>query len=282
MINKKILKNLKLIVLDLDGTLLDKYGKISTESIEKINQLKQMGVLFSFATGRLHNAIVEHASLSDVRIPLISLDGAMIKSHTDNRIIYKSYIKRKHVIKAINLAENSLLKIALCHDSSIYYTKSNSLISQLMENFEGSFKEVESYDDIIDTILEIAIAGDFKNEIKKIEEKFKFPFALGLRTSFYKTPDQDGVYFLEIRNKNNSKGLGVLKLAKYLKISIKNTAVVGDWYNDKSMFRTKALKIAVANAVEELKEMADYVTTKTNDEDGVSEFLSMVIEAKNN
>ena len=76
--------------------------------------------------------------------------------------------------------------------------------------------------------------------------------------------------------------MGVLKLAKYLKISIRNTAVVGDWYNDKSMFRTKALKIAVANAVEELKLMADYVTTKTNEEDGVSEFLSMVLEAKNN
>lgn len=282
MIDKKILKNLKLIVLDLDGTLLDKYGKISAQSIEKINELKQMGVLFSFATGRLHNAVVEHASLSDVRIPLISLDGAMIKSHNDNKIIYKSYLKKSHVIKAIKLAEESLLKIALCHDSSIYYTKPNSLIAQLMENFEGNFKEINSYDDIVDTILEIAIAGDFKTEIKKIEEKFKFPYALGLRTSFYKTPDQDGTYFLEIRNKNNSKGEGVLKLAKYLKINIKNTAVVGDWYNDKSMFRTKALKIAVANAIEELKLMADYVTEKTNNEDGVSEFLSMVIEAKKN
>jgi hydroxymethylpyrimidine pyrophosphatase-like HAD family hydrolase len=55
---------------------------------------------------------------------------------------------------------------------------------------------------------------------------------------------------------------------------------IRDRYNDRSLFRTKALKIAVANAVDEIKQMADHVTKKTNNEDATAEFLEMVLEAK--
>ncbi|MEE9429929.1 MAG: HAD hydrolase family protein, partial [Melioribacteraceae bacterium] len=80
--------------------------------------------------------------------------------------------------------------------------------------------------------------------------------------------------------KKCSKGSGLVQLTKHLKIKIKDTAVLGDWYNDRSMFETKALKIAVANAVEKIKNMADYVTERTNNEDGTAEFLSMLLKAK--
>ena len=108
----------------------------------------------------------------------------------------------------------------------------------------------------------------------------KFPSAFGLKTSFYKSNDQDGVYFLEIRNKKCSKGDGLSRLAKYLKINLKYTAVMGDWYNDRSLFKTKAVKIAVANAVDEIKLLSDHITENTNNEDATAEFMEMVIEAK--
>ncbi len=55
---------------------------------------------------------------------------------------------------------------------------------------------------------------------------------------------------------------------------------MGDWYNDRSLFRTKALKIAVANAVDEIKLLSDHITKNTNNEDATAEFMEMVIEAK--
>lgn len=280
MLNKNILKKLELILFDLDGTLLNKYGEIGEKSIKYVHELKKMGVRFSFATGRLHNAIVKYATELGLESPLISLDGAIIKSYPTNHIIYESYIKANYVKKAIEMADNSLLKVALSHDEAIYYTYVNSLIPQLMDKYEAKFEEVHSYDDYIDKSLEIVICGDFKKSIKAIEEKMKFPSAFGLKTSFYKSNDQDAVYFLEIRNKKCSKGTGLIKLLKHLKVNIKHSAVIGDWYNDRSLFRTKALKIAVANAVDEIKEMADYITKRTNNEDATAEFLEMVIEAK--
>lgn len=280
MLDEKRLKKLEFILFDLDGTLLNKYGEIGEKSVEYVKELKEMGVRFSFATGRLHNSIINYASQLELNCPLISLDGATIKSYPANNIIYESFIKESYVNKAITMADAGLLKIALSHDEAIYYTAANSLVPQLMDKYDAKFKQIESYDDFTNRTLEIIICGDFKKAIKNIEEKMKFPSAFGLKTSFYKSQDQDGVYFLEIRNKNCSKGAGYKKLLKSLKINIKNTAVIGDWYNDRSLFRTKALKIAVANAVVEIKEMADYITKKSNDEDGTAEFLEMVVKAK--
>jgi len=280
MIDQKILEKLELIVLDLDGTLLNKYGEIGEKSFEYINELKKMGVKFSFATGRLHNSITHFASELNLDAPLISLDGAIIKSFPSNQIVYESYIKKSYVAKAIKMADEALLKVALSHDNAIYYTAENSLVPQLMEKYEAKFEQVDSYEPFLSRTLEIVICGDYKKSIKHIEDKMKFPSAIGLKTSFYKSNDQDGVYFLEIRNKKCSKGDGFLRLAKHLKINIKKCAVIGDWYNDRSLFRTKALKIAIANAVEEIKLMADYTTEKTNNQDGTAEFLKMVLEAK--
>ena len=267
-------------MFDLDGTLLNKYGEIGEKSIECVHQLKEMGVRFSFATGRLHNTIIDFAQKLELETPLISLDGAIIKSYPANKIIYESYIKKSYVKRAILMAEKALVKVALSHDEAIYYTESNSLVPQLMEKYEAKFEEVETYEEFIGRTLEIVICGDYKKSIKAIEEKMKFPSAFGLKNSFYKSNDQDGTYFLEVRNKNCSKGDGVQRLAKHLKTNIKNCAVIGDWYNDRSMFKTKAVKVAVANAVADIKNMADHITKRTNNEDAVAEFLEMVIEAK--
>ena len=280
MIDKTKLKKIQLVVFDLDGTLLNKYGEIGKETVELVHELKKYDVRFSFASGRLHNALVDYATELGLETPLISLDGTIIKSHPEGKIIYESYIKDSYVKKAIELADEQFVKIALCHDEAIYYTSADSLMVELMDKYEAKFQEVESYKPYISRTLEFVAADDYKQTIQLLESKMKFPSAFGLRTSFYKSQGENGMYFLEVRNKKCSKGLGLVRLAKHLKIKVKNTAVMGDWYNDRSLFRTNALKIAVANAVDEIKDMADYITDRTNNEDATAEFLDMLLKAK--
>jgi hydroxymethylpyrimidine pyrophosphatase-like HAD family hydrolase len=59
-----------------------------------------------------------------------------------------------------------------------------------------------------------------------------------------------------------------------------HAAVIGDWYNDITMFQTKAIKVAMVNAIPELINVADIVTTKSNREDGTAEFFEMVLKSK--
>jgi hydroxymethylpyrimidine pyrophosphatase-like HAD family hydrolase len=149
-----------------------------------------------------------------------------------------------------------------------------------MEKFGAKYQEVESFDKYFDKTLEVVLAGDNRAAIKFIRDKFSFPHSLGLNTSYFKSHTREGIYYLEIRKAGSSKGKGLLRLLKYLKLSPEDAAVIGDWYNDISLFKTNAFKVALSNAVAEIKKMADLITVKNNNEDGTAEFLEMVLKSK--
>ncbi|MEC8840087.1 MAG: HAD hydrolase family protein, partial [Candidatus Poribacteria bacterium] len=77
------------------------------------------------------------------------------------------------------------------------------------------------------------------------------------------------VEYIEFMNLQATKGLALKALAARLKIPISSMVAFGDGYNDKSMMETAGFSIAMANAVDEIKAIADYVTT-SNDDDGIA------------
>jgi len=279
MIEIEKLKNIKLIVTDLDGTLLNSSNEIGFKSQKLIKSLLATGMRFSFATGRLHSAALQYAIQLGLKTPLITLDGSIIKT-ISGEIIFESYLSRKYVKKSISLADYNLVNIALCHADAIYYTEHSPLVPQLIDKFGANYVQVDSLDDYLDETLEVVFAGDYKDSLKFIEKKMTFPYAFGLNTSFYKSQRKGKYYFFEIRKHGSSKGIALKRLLKHLKIKITDVAVIGDWHNDRSLFETNALKIAVNNAVSEIKLKADYITNNDNEDDGVAEFIEMVLKAK--
>lgn len=274
------LKNINLVVFDVDGTLLSDKGEVSEKTKQLVKELKKHGIIFSFASGRLHSALIPIAEELNIHIPLISLDGTVIKSYQGKEYVYRSFLKQKHVNKAIELSEKFLVNIALCHADAIFYTESNAVIPKLLDKYGAFYKEVKSYDDYTSETLEIVFAGDNRRIVAYLRDKFSFPFTLGCTISFFRSHTYDEIYYLEVRRSGSSKGKALLRLIKHLKTSVNNTAVIGDWYNDISLFETKVLKVAMQNAIAELKHNADIVLSKTNNEDGVSEFLETLLEAK--
>ncbi|MEF9968059.1 MAG: HAD hydrolase family protein, partial [Longicatena sp.] len=71
--------------------------------------------------------------------------------------------------------------------------------------------------------------------------------------------------------------LGLHELADYLGIDIKDTMAIGDNHNDAAMLREAGLSVAVANAVEDIKNICDYVTNANNNEGGVAEAIEKFI-----
>ncbi|GAB4289357.1 MAG: Cof-type HAD-IIB family hydrolase [Ignavibacteriaceae bacterium] len=274
------LKNIKLIIFDLDGTLLKNDGSIGKQTKRLINLLEEKNVKFSFATGRLHSAIVDYAAELNITTPLISLDGSYIKSYPDDAIVFESFIKERYVLKALSLAQEFVINIALCHADAIFFTEQNSLIPKILYKFGAKYTEVPSYEGLTANVLEIVFAGDNKRAISYIKDRLSFPFSFGIENSFFRSQGLDNIFYLEIRRKGSSKGEGFLRLLKYLKINPYHSAVVGDWYNDLSLFETKAYKVALANAVPEIKRKANLITKGTNDEEGIAEFLEIVLKSK--
>jgi Cof subfamily protein (haloacid dehalogenase superfamily) len=280
MIRKELLRRLRLVVLDLDGTLVDDEDNISEETVTLIKEIRKFGVEFTIATGRLLCAITHHAEKLDIKIPLISLDGTIVNRYPGEPSIFEAFMPVKHVKRALRLADKYLLNIALCHDSAIYYTEDNTVLPTVLNKSGAPFKEVSTYDDYLDETLEVVICGESRERVKHVNSKMIFPYTFGIQGSYYKSRQHGGIYYLELRKMGVNKAESMKKLQKHLGVKMRETAVVGDWYNDKALFETDALKIAVANAVPEIKKMADYVTTRTNNQNGVAEFLTMLYRAK--
>ena len=277
-----LLKNIKLIVTDIDGTLLNDNGELGLESKKLVKKLMKLNVIVSFATGRLHSAVTEIAKEISLNGYIISLDGALIKNSVNDQTLYESYIKTNHVKKAIELSEKNLVNIVLCRASAIYYTENNSVIPSLLSKYGASYTKVDSYQEYISGTLEIVCSSDIKDSIKQMEEEFSFPYTFGCNTSYFRSKKNENIFYLEIRKAGSSKGKAVTRILKHLSIKPTQTAVIGDWYNDITMFKTKAVKVAMANAIPELLNAADIVTAKSNREDGIAEFFEMVLKSKRN
>jgi len=280
MFDRERLRKIKLIAADLDGTLLTSSAEISGRAKYLIKELRKKSVLFTFASGRLHCALTSFAEELDLEIPLISLDGCLIKDNKDGSVLYESFVPARYVNKALMYADKFLLNVALCHADSIYYTEHNSIIPQMMEKFGARYEEVNEYNGLVNNTLEISVASDYKDNLKYVRDRMSFPHTLGLNISYFKSHSYSGIYYLEIRKKYTNKGKALKILLSNLGIKQPETAVIGDWYNDISLFLPKVLKVTLSNSLPELKRMADMEINKNNNDDGAADFLEMVLKAK--
>jgi hypothetical protein len=268
-------RNVKLIVSDIDGTLLDNNGEIGESTTQMINALSNRGILFSFATQRVFPSIVPFAKKLNIKTPLICMNGALI-CDADGNTIYKAAINEKKVKLAVDLANKYYVRAALCRTNEIIYTEENSVIRDFLARRGAEYKLVDSYDNYLDDVLEIIISGDNKVLIKKIQSKLNFPFSMHVDAKYYRSSSMMHVAHLEINRSHVNKKLGLKMLTKHLGIKKNEVVVMGDWYNDRHLFDFGGINIALENAVPELKHKANYITHLSNDDDGVGEFLRLI------
>lgn len=276
---RKRLSKIKLIVSDVDGTIANSKNEIGEETKQLVHKLSSKNVKITFATQRIHSSVVDFAKDLGINIPIISINGALIKD-LDNKIISKSVVNPKIVRKAIEYADKYFVRIALVHEDEIVYTESNSVLKDFMYRLGADYRIVDSYDNYINNILEIIMMGNEKSTVRYIQNKINFPMKFFHTAKYFRSSSKLGVYHLEVRKSGTSKKTGIQKLVKYLGYHKDEVAVIGDWFNDRVLFEYGGFNVALQNAVAELKMHADYVTERTNDEDGVAEFLKMVYDSK--
>lgn len=273
------LKRIKVVVSDVDGTLTTNDNELGEGTIDLVKKLHSKGVLTTFATQRIHSSIVDFAKVLDIKIPMITINGALIQDLQGNAI-FKAVINPKYVMKALDFCDDYFVRIALVYNDEIIYTESNSVLKDFMYRIGTNYRLVDSYKDYVNDVLEIIMLGNEKSVIKHIQKKLNFPFRFFVNAKYYRSSTRLGIYNLEIKKSGTSKLTGLKKLAKHLKCKKHEIAVLGDWYNDRELFEYGGLNVALQNAVAELKNKAHYITEKTNNEDGVGEFLQLLYDCK--
>ena len=105
------MKNYKLIVTDMDGTVLGENHQITDENKNALKEAEKMGIKVVFATGRFHDSAKDHVNFLEDVMPIISSNGSIIKHPITNKVLYSNFIDRDICLKIMDIIEEYFGKI---------------------------------------------------------------------------------------------------------------------------------------------------------------------------
>jgi len=262
------LDNIKMIFIDIDGTLYNTEKQVTEYTKNILNIVKDKGIYVVLCSGRSNKDVCEISKDVNASKYVISSNGALVYNYVDDLDIFESVMEKESLEKMWTLCENEK-KWELIIES-----KEQVYINELMfRRRPERFIKIDKIDDIsnkniFQMVLNIEESGkdDKVKEILEKEEKIWAPnYGVGVTCAFF-----------DINNKNIDKGIGIKHLIENLGIKKEETIGFGDGVNDLAMFRECGIGVAMGNAEEKLKDMADYIT-QTNDEHGVAKFIEKYI-----
>jgi Cof subfamily protein (haloacid dehalogenase superfamily) len=275
----------KLIVSDLDGTLLNQEGKVSEENKRALHLAQQQGVQVMIATGRPYRSAMEVVEEAGLQCPLIYLNGACIQTQNGERI-QSIPLGREQVQKL----HQRFKEIGIYHQA---YTDQGLYASR--EGFDHLKVEIDRLkstnpaldSDIlksatVDRLKQYCVAGEHVEDVLHkpdavIYKMLAFSMVNDkLEQARARAEEIEGVVVtasaennIEINHPEAQKGKAVALYAEKLGIPLDQVMVIGDNHNDLSMMRIAGVSVAMGNADEEVKRVCKYVT-RPNSEHGVA------------
>ncbi len=263
------LNNIKIVFIDIDGTLVNNRKRITLKTKKAIKKLVDKNIYVILTSGRdiLHTIDKSKKALASNII--ISSNGGEIYDYKTNNWIYQSKIEYEKISKIWDYCNKNYIGLLIKTINGKLINK--YLIGKDKENAILITNKKELKNIQISQILFIT------NDIEIIAKSKKIIENMNLSINHYsssfldkKTSDR---YSIDINNKEVTKGNAVKILLEKLNINKENSLCFGDYYNDIEMFLECGVKVAMENGCKELKEKADYIT-KTNNKNGVAEFIN--------
>ena len=264
----------KAVFIDVDGTLIRSDHSISNATVDTIQKLKEKNILVVLVSARPLSGIVTIAEkIGLLNNPLVSLNGSYIS--IEGSIVFNSIIK--------NGVSNSVHEQLQKYNSTIIYYQQTQWFSEFKNNNTDYEQEITSVPVKIQS-LKKTLQYWYNNNtgankilvispervINKIQDDLKQQFINDVNIYTSKST------YLEVINKQASKVNAIKLLMARFNVKREETIAIGDNFNDKEMIEFAGIGIAMGNAPEEVKAIADY-KTDTNNNNGVSKALNEII-----
>ena len=265
------MSRIKLIMSDIDGTILDKNHQLDSYLIELMPLLKQCNIPFVLASARSPLGIAPISKeLGITDCPIACYNGALIS--LGDKILSQYSIDKSEL-----LLLHDFLKKEFPTVSINVYSRKDWLVNTIDEWVEieatitGESPKVTSLADFIrdeKTLVHKLLLIDNTDTIQKLQKTLSsidFP-----QTDFYLSKDN----YLEVTHNQVSKKQALLELANYYQLPLTSIMTLGDNYNDIPMIETAGLGIAMGNAPRDVKTCAKAVTD-SNEQNGVSKAIKL-------
>ncbi|MCD7033547.1 Cof-type HAD-IIB family hydrolase [Metabacillus sp. GX 13764] len=283
---------MKLIAIDLDGTLLSSKIKISEENIAAIRKTQESGHVVMVCSGRAPEDIKKILKDHHLDCPVAGSNGTVV------------YIKEK-LLHMVSLAENDAKTVAaILEDDHMPYRvytshgiyvpkKWSQYVSEVIQSGRAAIDNLKAKEytyiteqpkenDMIKVFDEVSELLD--NEVVAIQKFFILTLDMDQKEKLSKVlGNMEGVNVttsgqlnLEVMEKNGNKAAGLRAVAEHFGIKIEDTVAIGDNFNDLPMLEAAGLSVAMGNGDPEIKKLCDVITL-ANDENGVAYALDKYV-----
>lgn len=283
---------IRLIASDMDGTLLNNDHDIDKETVEAIKKANEAGIIFAISTGREYESVKDILDRHDIKSQCVLSNGAEYRDENGN-ILDVVNIEEESARKVIKILEENKLSARIFTSEGVFTTSTReealkevvfrtmSFNPSLTENearevaenlgFFTSLQYVEDIQALFEKGLEIRKFVAFHKDIELIDEMKKVISkidGLAISSSF-----RDNIEITDIKAQ---KGIILEKVANKMKIPKEEVMILGDSFNDYSMFEIFEETVAMKNAIPEVKAIAKYITD-SNDKLGVAKAIYNVL-----
>ena len=261
----------KLVVCDLDGTLVNEDKLISRKNRKAIEAFRKQGGEITFATGRIEKSVKKYARDLDVKVPMILYNGARIYHPGTGDTIRDLSLSAAEVHRAVDLMKHFPFDYIFYSAGEAYILKSTEAVR--------SYENGDGFQCVIDPDIE-KISRLNITKILMIGDNSSFD---DFRERFQADPEcranlvQSENTYLEILPSGVNKGNALEILAEHLGIPLEEVICFGDNLNDLEMILRAGVGVAMSNGREEVRDAADIVAP-SNNEDGVGSVLLSLME----
>ena len=263
----------KMIVTDLDGTLLDKNKNVSETSKKYLKELKDKGYIICVDTGRTLGRTSYALGEFDYINYIIGNNGTYIYDVCNDKNLYESTIKVEDIKE---------LFIKYLDEYEVFEINSYEYIFSYCSrtrNIEPYVEKIDNKDEFFDKINEVYnVTISFKNKsmvnvfLEDLKNNYKDIDSFIMEDSF------SNKKWITLINKNDNKYNGLCILKEKLDINNNDIIAFGDGLNDVVMIENVGFGVAMKNALKEVKNNADAVTFEDNNYDGVVNYLKSILK----
>ncbi len=256
-----------LFCTDLDGTLLRNDSSISKENIDAIEYFKSEGGMFTFITGRMPFYVSQIYDAVKPNVPIGCVNGGGLFDWNIQEYVWKSPLA-DGVVELIKTIDDNVCDAGIQVNTfyKTYFCKENSVM-QYFRDVTGLPNLVGDYNKIDDPLAKIIFGCETDEEIFRVQ---KLLYAHPLSDNFAFIRSEKHLY--EILPKDIGKDTALVELVEHLKLDISKTIAIGDYDNDIKILKKAKLGIAVANANEATRAVADIITV-SNEEHAIAKVI---------
>lgn len=282
---------IKLVASDLDGTIIDKNNSIFANNFKAFDDLNKHNMNFVVCTGKTYPITKKMCSDMNASFGIFG-NGNLIMDLKNNKVLYKNLLSTDEVLSCIDVAKKHNMHVHVYSEQEVITEKLEYLDlrnHKLQDSNDSglSFKIVDNIRDYIELnnpeIFKLVISDSSSTQTvrNEIEKSFDLSITTIRKFGEYKDFIIDKEYeYLDITSKNTNKQVALEFLGNYLNIKPEEMLTIGDNLNDFDMVRKAGIGVAVANAYDELKQVAKYTTENSVEKGGFAEAVYKFVEFK--